>query len=118
MAKAGVMLISVVTPSFNQGAFIGKCLTSVRDQEGDFEVEHIVLDNCSTDNTGAELERHYANSGRVNFMPIVERDGGQTAAINKGFKLAQRRRCLLVKHGRAVQAGSVGGRKQVFRGKP
>jgi glycosyltransferase involved in cell wall biosynthesis len=83
------MLISVVTASFNQGAFIGKCLSSVRDQEGDFEIEHIVLDNCSTDNTSIELQRHRANSGRVRFTAIVERDDGQTAAINKGFSLAK-----------------------------
>lgn len=83
------MLISVVTPSFNQGAYIGKCLSSVRDQEGDFELEHIVLDNCSTDNTRVELLRHSANSGRVKFTSIVERDNGQTSAINRGFSLAK-----------------------------
>jgi glycosyltransferase involved in cell wall biosynthesis len=83
------MLFSVVTPSYNQGAFIRKCLDSVRDQQGDFEVEHIVLDNCSTDATGAELQRHSDNSGRVKFTAIVEHDGGQTAAINKGFSLSR-----------------------------
>ena len=88
-SNVDLMLISVITPSFNQGAFIGKCLSSVRDQEGDFQVEHIVLDNCSTDNTAAVLHRHSANTGRVRFVPIVEPDGGQTAAINKGFSLAE-----------------------------
>jgi glycosyltransferase involved in cell wall biosynthesis len=82
------MKISVVTASFNQGAFIGNCLESVKVQTGDFEVEHIILDNCSTDNTRFELNLHSANSGRVSVRTLIEPDDGQTAAINKGFSLA------------------------------
>ena len=83
------MKISVVTPSFNQGKFIQKCLASVRDQTGEFSVEHIILDNCSTDSTVDALAAYQANPGAVDVRIFVEKDGGQTAAINNGFSLAK-----------------------------
>ncbi len=83
------MKISVVTPSFNQGRFIEKCLDSVRAQQGDFTVEHIILDNCSIDNTPEALTNYQTNSGVVAVRVFVEPDDGQTAAINKGFSLAE-----------------------------
>ena len=84
------MRISIVTPSFNQGRFIEKCLHSVKAQQGGvFSVEHIILDNCSTDTTGEALARYQADSGNVDVRIFVEPDGGQTAAINRGFSLAK-----------------------------
>jgi glycosyltransferase involved in cell wall biosynthesis len=83
------MKITVVTASFNQGRFIEKCLASVRAQQGDFSVEHIILDNCSTDTTGEALANYQDVPGAVDVRVFVEPDGGQTAAINKGFSLAK-----------------------------
>lgn len=82
------MKISVVTPSYNQGRFIGRCIESVKNQEGDFAIEHIILDNCSADETNEILDAYNRNPGRVEVTCIIEKDAGQTAAINKGFKLA------------------------------
>lgn len=73
---------SVVTPSFNQGTFIGPCLQSVVDQ-ADPDYEHLVFDNCSTDTTASEVARF----PQVRF--ISEPDRGQSDAINKGFAAAQ-----------------------------
>jgi glycosyltransferase involved in cell wall biosynthesis len=83
-----MLRVSVVTASYNQGAFIDKCLESVRSQHGDFSVEHIILDNCSTDETVKALAEYQTSHGDVDLRIIVERDDGQTAAINKGFSLA------------------------------
>ena len=44
------MKVSVVTPSYNQGQFIGRTLASVASQTG-AEIEHVVFDGGSTDNT-------------------------------------------------------------------
>lgn len=73
---------SVITPSFNQGAFIGGCLRSVAEQ-GDDSYEHLVFDNCSTDSTASEV----AKFPRVDFQS--EPDRGQSDAVNKGFAAAQ-----------------------------
>ncbi len=82
------MKVSIITPSFNQGKFLKKCLASVRQQKGDFTVEHIILDNCSTDTTGKHLADYQYDPGTVDVKVIVEPDEGQTSAINKGFSLA------------------------------
>ncbi|HMP77522.1 MAG TPA: glycosyltransferase family 2 protein [Kiritimatiellia bacterium] len=73
---------SVVTPSWNQGAYLAGCLDSVRVQ-GRTDLEHIVIDNCSTDGT-ADILR-----GCPEIRAIVEPDAGQSEALNKGFALAR-----------------------------
>jgi len=77
------MLFSIVTPSFNQGRFLSDCLRSVADQRSaDVQVEHIVIDACSTDETETLLE------ARGDISWTSEPDDGQTDAINKGFRRA------------------------------
>jgi glycosyltransferase involved in cell wall biosynthesis len=72
--------ISVVTPSYNQGAFIDETIQSVLDQ-GYPNLEYIVIDGGSTDNTLEiikKYERHLA-------FWISEKDNGAADAIAKGF---------------------------------
>lgn len=75
--------ISIVTPSLNQGEFIERTLRSVLEQQGDFDLEHLVIDGGSTDGTQEILQR-YADRMRV----VVEPDTGQANAINKGLRAA------------------------------
>ncbi|MBF0123317.1 MAG: glycosyltransferase [Candidatus Omnitrophica bacterium] len=75
------MKISIVTPSFNQGEFIEEAIQSVLSQ-GHPDVEHIIVDNCSTDNTAKVLARY------PHLKVICEPDQGQSDALNKGFRLA------------------------------
>src|SRR3954467_14302963 len=73
-------LVSIVTPSFNQGRFLGRTIDSVLGQDYP-HVEYLVVDGGSTDETLAIL-RSYGD--RVRWLS--EADAGQTAAINKGFQ--------------------------------
>lgn len=73
---------SVITPSFNQGAWLEACIHSVVEQR-DESFEHLIFDNCSTDSTSEVLARH------SHIHAIVEPDRGQSHAINKGFEAAQ-----------------------------
>jgi glycosyltransferase involved in cell wall biosynthesis len=75
------MKISIVTPSFNQGSFIEQAIRSVLAQ-GIEEVEHIIVDNCSSDETSAVLEKY------SHLKVICEKDQGQSDALNKGFRAA------------------------------
>lgn len=81
------MLVSIVTPSFQQGRFIERTLDSVhRQNQGALagEIEHIVMDGGSTDGTVEILERW---RDRITFTSGP--DGGQTAAINAGMARAR-----------------------------
>jgi glycosyltransferase involved in cell wall biosynthesis len=74
---------SIVTPSFNQGAFIGRTIESVLGQAGGFPVEHWIIDGGSTDDTLDVLRRY---GERIQW--VSERDRGQVDAVNKGFRRA------------------------------
>lgn len=72
---------SVITPSFNQGAYLETCIRSVLAQnEPDFE--HWIFDNRSTDETAAVAKKY----PHLHF--ISEPDRGQSDAVNKGFRAA------------------------------
>ena len=75
--------VSIVTPSYNQAAFIERTVLSVLCQDY-ANVEYIVVDGASTDGT-EEILRKY--SSHLEHL-IIEPDEGQTDALNKGFKLA------------------------------
>ena len=75
------MRFTIVTPSFNQGAFIERTIESVLGQRGDFELEYLIVDGGLTDGTLDVLRRY--DDRRLTW--ISERDGGQSEAINKGF---------------------------------
>lgn len=75
-------LVSIVTPSFNTGAFIEATIQSVEQQDYPC-IEHIVLDSGSTDGTLEILARHPA------VRLITQAPQGVSAKMNLGFSLAR-----------------------------
>lgn len=75
-------VISVITPSYNQGKFIRQTIESVLTQDYP-AVEYIIVDALSTDRT-LPIIREYEDR----LTLIAERDRGQTDAINKGLRRA------------------------------
>ena len=75
--------ITIVTPSYNQAAFLERTLTSVLDQ-GYPDLEYLVLDGGSTDGSVALIERY---AGRLAWWRSGK-DAGQAAAIREGFARA------------------------------
>jgi glycosyltransferase involved in cell wall biosynthesis len=78
-------LVSIISPSFNQGAFIENTLLSISNQTYE-NIEHIVVDGGSTDATLEVLSRY---AGTYNLRWISENDTGMYNAINKGLKMAR-----------------------------
>ncbi|NEN24063.1 glycosyltransferase [Cryomorpha ignava] len=50
-------LVSVIVLTYNHAAFIEQCLSSILDQESDFDFEIIVSDDSSTDSTSAKINK-------------------------------------------------------------
>lgn len=110
-----IYIVSIITPSFNQGKYIKDTIESVLSQKGDFYIDYIIMDGGSTDDT-VNVIKHYQNLLEQNcdhgsfrglkfFKPrdpkfkfcnckgisyrwISEKDAGQVDGIKKGYKIA------------------------------
>ena len=79
-------LVSVVIPAFNAEATIDETLRSVRSQSHD-QLEIIVVDDGSTDDTLAIAERHADRDTRITI--IRQDNAGVAAARNAGWQAAR-----------------------------
>lgn len=78
--------ISVVIPCFNVATYIEETLRSVWEQSGGYDVEIILVDDCSKDNTFQILEEL-----QKSYPLIIERNEqnrGVSFTRNRGIKLA------------------------------
>jgi GT2 family glycosyltransferase len=119
--------VSIVTPSFNQGRFTAETIESILGQEGEFELEHIIIDGASTDGT-VEILRRYEErvrggewAGRcrgIRFHWVSEPDRGQSDAIGKGFRMAEGQVCSWLNSDDTLLPGALGKVLETFRRNP
>jgi len=84
--------VSVITPAFNAAKFLPRLIETVRRQKG-VPYEHLIIDDCSTDNSREVLETFAKHDSRIKILstgnnagPIVARNLGVESA--KGRFLA------------------------------
>jgi glycosyltransferase involved in cell wall biosynthesis len=81
-------LISVIVPAYNAGAYLGGALTSLRGQTlRDLEI--IVIDDGSTDDTAAVARQHAAEDPRVRVITHEKPSGRPSNARNAGLRAAR-----------------------------
>jgi glycosyltransferase involved in cell wall biosynthesis len=76
-------LVSIITPTFNNASTIKDCLNSIYCQTYS-NIEHIIIDNCSSDGTLDIIHQHPFEKRKI----ISEKDKSLYDAINKGIKIA------------------------------
>jgi len=83
LTDSALPLVSIVTPSYNSAPFLEECIESVLAQDYP-NIEYIVMDGGSTDETPAILERYRDRIERIHSAP----DFGQAQAVNRGLGAA------------------------------
>lgn len=107
-------LVSIIIPSFNQGAYIRETLDSCFDQ--DYRpIEIIVMDGGSTDNTVEILESF---GTRPELFWISEKDRGVVDAVNKGLIRAKGEICAIQSSDDVYLPGAVRNAVEAFARAP
>ena len=79
------MKFSIITPNYNGARYLEETLLSIISQREDgVEVELIVIDGMSRDDSHAILDRY---ASQIDHL-VIEKDSGPANAINKGLALA------------------------------
>ncbi len=106
-------LVSIVTPSYDQAAYLERTLCSVLDQ-GHAELEYLVVDGASTDGS-VDIIRRYAD--RLAWW-TSEKDSGQAEAINKGMQRARGEIVAWLNSDDVYLPGAVAGAVKAFAAHP
>lgn len=79
-------LVSFVVPCYNYGRYLADCLSSIFGQEGEHDLEVIVIDDGSTDNTQEVV--HAFNDPRLRLITHAVNQG-HVATVNEGMYAAR-----------------------------
>ena len=105
--------VSIVVPSFQQARYLDEALVSVLEQDYP-DLEVLVVDGGSTDGSVEIVRRH---EGRLAWW-VSEPDGGQVAALNKGFARATGEFLGWLNSDDVLAPGAVRTAVQLFEGDP
>ena len=78
--------ISFVVPSYNYAQYLPDCLDSIFAQDGKFDFEVLLIDDCSTDNS-IDVIRRYSDP-RMRVI-LHSRNEGHISTISQGLREAR-----------------------------
>lgn len=79
--------VSIITPVYNSSTYIRECLNSTLGQTYT-DLEHILVDDCSTDDSVQIIEEYAKKDSRVKLIKL-KKNGGAGVARNTAIKAAQ-----------------------------
>ena len=88
------MKISIITTNFNTDKYLEQTIKSILSQKGDFDLEYIITDGGSKDNSLDIIKKYDKEikegkwGSHVEFKYVSEKDRGQSDGINKGLRMA------------------------------
>jgi glycosyltransferase involved in cell wall biosynthesis len=106
-------LVTIVTPSYNQGDYLEATIQSVLHQDYP-AIEYLVVDGGSSDNS-VEIIRRYDKN--INWW-VSEKDAGQSDAINKGLRRARGEIVAWLNSDDIYESGAVSAAVDIFRANP
>ena len=80
-------LVSIITPTYNCGKFIGETIESIQAQTYE-NWEMVIVDDCSTDNTKEVVEAYIESDSRIKYY-CLEINSGAAVARTTSMKLAE-----------------------------
>ena len=84
---ANELLVSIVMPAYNASKTVAKSIMSVQGQSYQ-NWELLIVDDCSTDDTGLVISGFSTNDGRIRLIPLSENSGGPAYPRNAAIKEA------------------------------
>jgi glycosyltransferase involved in cell wall biosynthesis len=105
-------LVTIITPAYNRASFLDETIQSVLAQDYP-NIEYIILDDGSTDNTGEVLEKY---KGRIYWE--THPNMGETHTVNKGFKMARGEIVCVVNSDDPLLPGAVSAAVALMRERP
>ena len=106
-------LVSIITPSYNQAAYLETTMQSVLGQDYP-HVEYLVADGGSTDGSADIIQRY---SSRLAWW-VSEKDQGQADGANKGFRRARGEIVGWLNSDDVYRPGAIAGAVAAFQANP
>jgi glycosyltransferase involved in cell wall biosynthesis len=89
MDRNNLQLVSVVMITYAHENFIEQAISSVLMQECDFDVELIIVNDCSTDNTDAVIKKIVQNHPKASWIKYIKHDKNIGSMPNFIFALKE-----------------------------
>ncbi|SDH72323.1 Glycosyltransferase involved in cell wall bisynthesis [Paraburkholderia steynii] len=109
-------MISIVIPAYNYARYLTDAINSIVSQDIE-DIEVIVCDDCSTDDTKEVVERFARDDGRVQYF-CNEMNLGAILNINQGMKRARGEYVVLLGADDMLAPGSLRTLKDILDGHP